>query len=90
MIVTERIDVNATLTPEEKAEIDALTNRPVIPDEDCPEMSESEIAFYDYLHRKYHTRQITKEIILQEMAYLSKRIEFKPTNKAIIADAAAF
>lgn len=76
-MVTEIIDVNAPLTPEEKAELAALENRPVIPDEDCPEMSNAEIAFYDYLNRKYKTRRITKEIILNEPAYLSKLAESK-------------
>ena len=72
------IDVNSPLTTEEKAEIEALKKRSVIPDEDCPEMTESEIDFYDYLHEKYKTRKITKEIILNEMAYLSKLVQSFP------------
>ena len=74
MLVSEKIDVNAPLTAEETAEIAALENRPVVPDEDCPEISDDEAAFYDYLHKKYQTRRISKEIILHEMAYLSKRV----------------
>ena len=72
MLVKEVIDVKAPLTSEEKAEIAALDQRPVVPDEDCPEMTDAEIAFYDYLHEKYQTRNITKEIILSEMVYLSQ------------------
>lgn len=80
-MVTEIIDVNAPLTPEEKAYLAALENRPVIPDKDCPEMSDAEIAFYDYLTEKYKTRRITKEIILNEMSYLSKLAESKNFHK---------
>ena len=74
MITRKIIDVNAPLTPEEKAELAALEKRPVVPDDDCPEMTDAEIAFYDYLHEKYKTRNITKEIILNEMAYLSELV----------------
>jgi hypothetical protein len=82
MLVTKIIDVKAPLTPEEVAEIEALKDRPVVPDDDCPEMSDAEIAFYDYLQKKYNTRCITKEIILNEMAFLSKLAETK--NKATV------
>ena len=74
MIVKEIIDVKSPLTMEEQAEMAALSNRPITPDEDCPEMSDTEIAFYDYLHNKYQTRHITKEIVLNEMAYLANSV----------------
>ena len=70
LVVQEIIDVNSPLTTEEQAEIAALANRPIIPDEECPELSDAEIAFYDYLNSKYQTRHITKEIVLSEMAHL--------------------
>lgn len=71
MLVKEVIDVKSPLTLEEQTEIAALANRSVAPDEDCPEMSDMEIAFYDYLQKKYQTRHITKEIVLNEMVYLA-------------------
>ena len=80
MLVKTIIDVKAPLTKDELTEIDALENRPVIPDEDCPEMSDDEIAFYDYLQKKYKTRRITKEIVLNETAYLAKLAEFTTAN----------
>lgn len=88
MLIKEVIDVKAPLTLEEKAEIEALDQRPVVPDEDCPEMTDEEIAFYDYLHEKYQTRIITKEIILNEMAHLSRYVAAEKKN-AVISNANA-
>lgn len=33
-------DISTELTPEENAELEALENRPIVYDEDCPEMTE--------------------------------------------------
>ena len=70
MTVSKVINVTAPLTEDEIAEIAALDGRIPEPDEDSPEMTDEEIAFYDYLHRKYKTRRIDKEMIMKEMAYL--------------------
>ena len=57
---------NAELTEEEKAEIAALKDRPIVYDEDCPPMTEQQLDELDYLIRKYNTRRITKEILMAE------------------------
>ena len=57
---------NAELTEEEKAEIAALKDRPIVYDEDCPPMTEQQLDELDYLMRKYKTRRITKEILMAE------------------------
>ena len=80
MLTREVIDVKAPLTTEEQAEIDALENRPITFDDDCPEMSDAEIVFYDYLIKKYNTRHITKELVLNEMAYLSTLAQCSPVK----------
>ena len=36
MLVTKIIDLNAPLTPEQKKELRALKDRPIVFDEDCP------------------------------------------------------
>ena len=54
------------LTEEEKAEIAALKDRPIVYDEDCPPMTEKQLDELDYLIRKYKTRRITKEILMAE------------------------
>ena len=54
------------LTEEEKAEIAALKDRPIVYDEDCPPMTEEQLDELDYLMRKYKTRCITKEILMAE------------------------
>ena len=66
MIVRKIINVAAPLTEEEKAELAALKDRPITYDEDCPPMTEKELAELDYLMRKYKTRRITKEIKMKE------------------------
>ena len=57
---------NAELTPEEKAEIAALKDRPITYDEDCPPTTEEQADESIYLMRKYNTRRITKEILMAE------------------------
>ena len=66
MIVRKIINVAAPLTEEEKSELAALKDRPITYDEDCPPMTEKELAELDYLMRKYKTRRITKEIKMKE------------------------
>ena len=61
---TMRLD--EPLTEEEKAEIAALKDRPIVFDEDCPPMSEKEHEEIRYLIRKYNTRYITIEMWAKE------------------------
>lgn len=61
---TMRLD--EPLTAEEKAEIAALKDRPIVFDEDCPPMSEKEHEEIRYLIRKYNTRYITIEMWAKE------------------------
>lgn len=57
---------DAPLTAEEKAEIAALKDRPIVYDEDCPPSTKEHLAEMSYLRRKYKTRRITKEILMAE------------------------
>lgn len=66
MLVRKIINVAAPLTEEEKAELAALKDRPIVYDEECPPMSEEELDELDYLICKYKTRRITKEILMAE------------------------
>ncbi len=66
MLVRKIINVAAPLTEEEKAEIAALKDRPIVYDEDCPPTTDEELDELDYLMRKYKTRRITKEIKMAE------------------------
>ena len=46
MLVTRIIDVNAPLTPEQKAEIEALkqmSDDDIVYDEDCPKLTEEQL-----------------------------------------------
>lgn len=58
--------VGEPLTAEEKAEIAALKNRPIVFDEDCPPMSQKEHEEIRFLIRKYKTRYITNEMWMKE------------------------
>ena len=47
MLVTRVIDVNAPLTPEQKAELAVLkqmTDDDIVYDEDCPELTDEELS----------------------------------------------
>ncbi|MBQ6005078.1 MAG: hypothetical protein IJL14_02390 [Selenomonadaceae bacterium] len=71
--------VGEPLTAEEKAEIAALKDRPIVYDEDCPPMSKEKHEEIRYLMRKYNTRYITKEMW---MAGVSRTIQ--ETRRRII------
>lgn len=43
MIVRKIIDISAPLTEEEREEIQALKNRPIVYDEDCPKLSPEQL-----------------------------------------------
>ena len=66
-MVTYILRANEKLTLEEEAELAALKDRPIKPDEDCPEISDEQWAFYDYLMKKYKTNNVTKEMVLNEL-----------------------
>lgn len=44
MIIRKEIDFNKPLTEEQKKMLEALKTRPVEPDEDCPELTEDQLA----------------------------------------------
>ena len=79
MLVRKIINVAAPLTEEEKAEIAALKDRPIVYDEDCPPTTDEELDELDYLMRKYKTRRITKEI---KMAEFPERFQKKKAEAA--------
>ncbi|MBE8952750.1 MAG: hypothetical protein SR1Q7_06365 [Quinella sp. 1Q7] len=54
------------LTEEEKAELAALKDRPIVFDEDRPPTTDEQADETIYLMRKYNTRRITKEIKMAE------------------------
>ena len=54
------------LTEEEKAELAALKDRPIVYDEDCPPTTKEEADEAIYIMRKYKTRRITKEMWMAE------------------------
>lgn len=58
--------VGEPLTAEEKAEIAALKDRPIVFDEDCMPLSEECHQKNLYIMRKYNTRYITKEMWMAE------------------------
>ena len=58
---------------EEIAEIEAAAKYPVERDEDNPPMTEEEYKFISYLMKKYNTRRLTKEMILNELQLTGKK-----------------
>lgn len=66
MLVRKIINVAAPLTEEEKAELAALKDRPIVFDENCMPLSEECERKNDYIMRKYKTRRVTKELWLKE------------------------
>ncbi|MBQ6398541.1 MAG: hypothetical protein IJI21_00300 [Clostridia bacterium] len=46
MIVTYSLKPNTPLTPEQIKRLDALKDRPIVFDEDCPEMTEEQLKLF--------------------------------------------
>ena len=66
-IVTYYLPKDATLTPEEEAEIAALKDfDDPMDDPDCPPMTDEQLDQMDYMIRKYKTRILTREMYIKE------------------------
>ncbi len=50
MIVTYRLKPGTQLTPEQIKRLDALKDRPIVFDEDCPEMTEEQLRQFRRVH----------------------------------------
>ncbi len=74
MPVRKEIDVSAPLTEEQIAELEALKDRPVVPDEENPEMTDEEFAKMVSI-RQFKLEQQKKQIV-------SVRLSSRALNKA--------
>ena len=66
-IVTYVLHKGQKPTEEQIAQIRALKNRSIVPDRDCPEFTDEQWDFYDFLMEKYKTNKVTKEMVLNEL-----------------------
>ncbi|MBQ1425677.1 MAG: BrnA antitoxin family protein [Succinivibrionaceae bacterium] len=74
MPVRKEIDVSAPLTEEQIAELEALKDRPVVPDEENPELTDEEFAKMVSI-RQFKLEQQKKQIV-------SVRLSSRALNKA--------
>ena len=74
MPVRKGIDVSAPLTEEQIAELEALKDRPVVPDEENPELTDEEFAKMVSI-RQFKLEQQKKQIV-------SVRLSSRALNKA--------
>lgn len=74
MPVRKEIDVSAPLTEEQIAELEALKDRPVVPNEENPEMTDEEFAKMVSI-RQFKLEQQKKQIV-------SVRLSSRALNKA--------
>lgn len=61
MLVTRIIDVNAPLTPEQKAEIEALkqmSDDDIVYDEDCPKLTEEQLSQFRRVNPRRPKEQV--------------------------------
>ena len=61
MIVTYKLDPNAPLTPEQIKRLDALKDRPIVFDEDCPEMTEEQLRQFRRVNPRPENRPAAGE-----------------------------
>ena len=74
MPVRKEIDVSAPLTEEQIAELEALKDRPVVPDEENPELTDEEFEKMVSI-RQFKLEQQKKQIV-------SVRLSSRALNKA--------
>ena len=74
MPVRKEIDVSAPLTEEQIVELEALKDRPVVPDEENPELTDEEFAKMVSI-RQFKLEQQKKQIV-------SVRLSSRALNKA--------
>lgn len=74
MPLRKEIDVSAPLTEEQIAELEALKDRPVVPDEENPELTDEEFAKMVSI-RQFKLEQQKKQIV-------SVRLSSRALNKA--------
>jgi len=61
MIITYNRKPGTPLTPEQIARLDALKDRPIVFDEDCPEMTDEQLKQFKRVHpRQDESRQDRK------------------------------
>ena len=72
-IVTYVLHKGQKPTEEQKAQIRALKKRPIVIDDDCPETTDEEWEFYEYLMQKYKTNRVTKEMVLNELQISNRK-----------------
>ena len=65
MIVKKTIDVSAPLTDEQIKELEALKDRPVGFDEDCPELTESELKRFSRVSEISHAAKNKQTVTIQ-------------------------
>ena len=53
MIVTYNLKANTPLTLEQIKRLDALKDRPIVFDEDCPEMTEEQLKQFKRVHPRW-------------------------------------
>ncbi len=63
MIIRKEIDFNKPLTEKQKEMLEALKTRPVTPDEDCPELTDEQIAKFAAATRERRQQLENKQTI---------------------------
>ena len=62
MIVTYNLKPNTPLTPEQIKRLEALKDRPIVFDEDCPEMTEEQLRQFKRVHPRGEDKNSNRKI----------------------------
>ena len=62
MIVTYNLKSNTPLTPEQIKRLEALKDRPIVFDEDCPEMTEEQLRQFKRVHPRGEDKNPNRKI----------------------------
>lgn len=63
MIIRKEIDLNKPLTEEQKNMLKALETRPVVPDEDCPEITDEQLVMFAAAAREKRQKNENKQTV---------------------------
>lgn len=63
MIIRKEIDINKPLSEEQKKMLRELENIPVVPDEDCPELTDEQLAKFAAAARERNRKMQNKQTV---------------------------
>lgn len=83
-IIHSTLNVNSEMSEEERTELEALKDKPIIYDEDCPKLTEEQLSQFHHVKKDIAVQKVKKssELRRQYMSYEMDRLRYGKQEKA--------